>query len=321
MNDLSLRLVRAFTTLARERQFRKAADKLHVSQSAFSQMIARLEAQVGARLVDRTSRTMRMTAQGALLLPLAEQLERHVDALFRKLREHADYREANIAITAIPALTAGWLPGIMSDFRAVSPQTRVLLFDTPQLEMRLQMLREGTVDFVIHPAAGQSDEFESQPLFEEQFFLVCAETHPLARRERLALKNLAGCNYIRLSPSGSVGTILHPLLDKVAINESGLALEYHPSIAGLIANGFGVSVVPGFSTLHYRRPGIAIVRLSDRALRRKFTVLKRRGDVPSHSAARLLEMIRSNPPGHAVRPAGRRRQSDEAREPPGSGAA
>ena len=302
MNNLSLRLLRAFTTLAREGQFRKAADQFNVSQSAFSQMIARLEDQVGARLVDRTSRNMSMTAQGELLLPMAEQLERHIDAVFRKLREHADYREANIALTAIPALTAGWLPGIMAEFRAVSPQTRVRLFDTPQLEARLQMLRDATVDFIIHPGAGQSDEFDSVPLFEEHFFLVCPESHPLAQRKRLALEDIAGCNYIHLSPAGSVGKILHPLLEKVAIRESGLALEYHASIAGLIANGFGVSVVPGFSTLHYRRARIAIIRLTDRALRRHFIVLKRRGDIPSRSAATLLAMISASPPAHAVKP-------------------
>lgn len=232
MNDLSLRLLRAFTTLAREGQFRKAADKFNVSQSAFSQMIARLEGQVGARLVDRTSRNMSMTAQGELLLPMAEQLERHIDAVFRKLREHADYREANIALTAIPALTAGWLPGIMAEFRAVSPQTRVRLFDTPQLEARLQMLRDATVDFIIHPAAGHSDEFESLPLFDEHFFLVCPETHPLAQRKRLALKDLAGCNYIHLSPAGSVGRILHPLLEKVPIRESDLASSITPALPG-----------------------------------------------------------------------------------------
>ncbi|MBK7469585.1 MAG: hypothetical protein IPI73_02050 [Betaproteobacteria bacterium] len=115
------------------------------------------------------------------------------------------------------------------------------------------------------------------------------------------LELLAGCNYIHLSPAGSVGRILHPLLEKVPIRESDLALEYHASIAGLIANGFGLSVVPGFSTLHYRRTGIAIVRLTDRALRRQFIVLKRRGDIPSRSAARLLGMISASPPAHAVK--------------------
>ena len=56
MNNISLRLLRAFTTLAAEGQLRKAAEKFSVSGSAFSQMIARLEEQVGVKLVDRHSR-------------------------------------------------------------------------------------------------------------------------------------------------------------------------------------------------------------------------------------------------------------------------
>ena len=300
MNDLSLRLLRAFTTLATEGQFRKAAEKFNVSQSAFSQMIARLEDQVGVRLVDRDSRNMALTPEGELLLPLAEEMHGNADMLHRKLRDHAQHRQGNVAVSALPALTMEWMPAIMAKFRDASPGTRVRLFDVAELDKSWQMLRDRQVDFVLHPTLGHSDEFESTPLFEERFYLICQPGHPLMQRKRLWLKDLAGEPYIHLEPAGSLGKILNPLLDEVALGDTGLAMEYHNSIAGLIANGFGVTVAPGFSTLHYRLTGLAAVLLQDAQLRRKFVVLKRRGEAPLPAASILLKLIAENPPAHAL---------------------
>lgn len=307
MNDLSLRLLRAFTTLAAEGQFRKAAEKFNVSQSAFSQMIARLEEQVGARLVDRDSRNMSLTPEGELLLPLAQQMHSDADTLVRRLHDHAQHKQGNLAVSALPALTMDWLPAVMAKFRRLSPQTRVRLFDIPQLGRSWRMLRDRQVDFVLHPTLGHSDEFESTPLFEERFFLVCQPGHPLTQRKRIWLKDLEGVPYIHLEPGGSLGMILNPLLEKVRIADTGLAMEYHNSIAGLIANGFGVTVAPGFSTLHYRLYGLAAVPLQDVRLRRKFVVLKRRGEVPLPAVRMLLNLIADNPPTHALPIAQRRR--------------
>ncbi len=300
MNDLSLRLLRAFTTLATEGQFRKAAEKFNVSQSAFSQMISRLEEQLDVRLIDRDSRNMSLTPEGELLLPLAEQLQGNADALFRKLRDHSAHRQGKVAVSALPALTMDWMPSVMAKFRDASPGTQVQLFDVSELDKSWQMLRDRQVDFVLHPTLGHSDEFESIPLFEERFFLVCQPDHPLTQRKRLWLKDLAGQPYIQLEPAGSLGKILNPLLAAVPIADTGLAMQHHNSIAGLIANGFGISVAPGFSTLHYRLCGLSTVPLQDIQLRRRFVVLKRRGETPLPVVTLLLKLIAQNPPSHAL---------------------
>jgi LysR family transcriptional regulator, carnitine catabolism transcriptional activator len=296
MNDLSLRLLRAFTTLAAEGQFRKAAEKFNVSQSAFSQMIARLEDQVGAHLVARDSRNVSLTREGELLLPLAEQMQADADLLVRRLRDHAQHRRGNLAISALPTLAMEWLPAVMAKFREASPGTRVRLFDFPQLDRSWQMLRARQVDLVVYPTLGHSDEFESTALFDESYFLVCPPDHPLLTRKRLWLKDLKDQPYISFQPSGSLGKILNPMLAKVRLQDTGLAMDYHTSIAGLIANGFGVTVVPGLSTLHYRRSGLASVPLQDAGLRRRFVAMKRRGEALSPAAAELLELIVANPP-------------------------
>lgn len=300
MHDLSLRLLRAFSTLASEGQFRKAAEKFHVSQSAFSQMISKLEEQVGVRLVDRDSRNMALTPEGELLLPLAEDMHANADALVRRLKDHLQHKQGHVAFSALPALTMDWMPSIMAKFRRASPDTRVRMFDVAELDRSWRMLREREVDFVLVPNVSHSEEFESTPLFEERFFLVCQPGHLLTQRKRLLLKDLADQPYIYLEPAGSLGQILNPLLARVPLGDTGLAMTYHNSIAGLISNGFGVTVVPGFSTLHYRLCGLAAVPLHDSQLRRRFVALKRRGETLLSAASLLLELIAENPPVHAL---------------------
>ena len=300
MNDLSLRLLRAFTTLAGEGQFRRAAEKFNVSQSAFSQMIARLEEQVGMRLVDRDARKVTLTLEGELLFPLAEQMQSNADQLLRTLREHTQRKAGNVAVSVLPTLAIEWMPRMLGKLCEVMPGTRVSLFDFPQLERSWQMLRARQVDFVVHAAFGHSDEFESLPLFEEAYFLICRSDHALAARERVSLKDLAGAPYIRFHPTGSLGKVLNPALAKVATEDTGLAMDYHTSIAGLVVNGFGVTVVPGLSTAHYRREGLVAVRLQDAALRRPFAVMKRRGEALLPAAAKLLELLIANPPANTL---------------------
>lgn len=153
---------------------------------------------------------------------------------------------------------------------------------------------------MIRPVIGHSDEFESKALFEEQFFLVCPADHRLAPRRSIRLRDLKDCEYIQLSPSGSLAKILDPLLAKVPMRESGLKLQYHASIAGLVASGFGVSVVPGFSTVYYDRPGIVRVPVVDANLRREFHLVMRKGDVPSRSMSALIDLIHCSRPSHTV---------------------
>lgn len=301
MNDPSLRLLRAFTVLAREGQFRKAAEKLHVSQSGFSQMISKLEKQLGARLVERDARRFRLTAEGALLLPMAEELQRRAASIWRTLQDQALHKKGKVAIASLPALMADWLPEVTGQFRAAHSAVSVRLFDVPQLERSWQMLREREVDFVLSPEAGPASEFDSTPLFEEGFHLVCPSGHRLARRKSLLLHEITGEQYIYLEPGGSVAPVLMPQLRKVGVRHSGFAMAFHDSIAGLVRHGLGVTVVPALSTLHYRLRGLPTIPLRDPELRRHCLVLKRRDEELGPAAAALLEFIAGRLPRGVAR--------------------
>ena len=289
MINFSSRLLNAFLALAESRHFTLAAQRCHVSQSAFSQMISRLEREVGTRLFDRNTRNVSLTPEGELFAESARRLASEIEGTFANLKDHAARRKGKVAVAALPSLSAEWLPSIIAEYRRRHPGIAIQLHDSI-LDRSLDLVRDGTVDFAL-TAGGDLREFETRLLFNEPFYLVCHRAHPLAKRKRVALKDLAGADFIHSIRTGSVWKHVQPALRKVAINDTGLEVEHLSTLAGLVAHGIGVSLVPEFALFQFRRPDLAVVRVSDKALIRPLFLVKRRGRSLSVAARTFLAMI------------------------------
>ena len=103
LSEFSGRLLNAFLSLVDTGQFKLAAERCNVSQSAFSQMISRLEEQLGTRLFDRDTRSVSLTPEGKLLVPIARGIEADIEAMFSELRDHAEHRKGKVTIAALPS--------------------------------------------------------------------------------------------------------------------------------------------------------------------------------------------------------------------------
>ena len=293
--NLPPRLLNAFLALADSRQFTLAAKRSHLSQSAFSQAIARLETQVGARLFDRNTRNVALTPEGELLLPAARKLVQDIESVLEDLRDHAERRKGKVAVAALPGASAEWLPKILARFRDRYPGIRVQLHDAFS-DRVLELVRQGAVDFALNTQFGHDEEFETRLLYNDRFFLVCPPQHPLARAKSLPLRQLAGHDYIHTIRSGSVWQRLQPYLSRVPIRDTGLEVAYMSTAAGLVAHGLGVTVVTGQSLFNFRRLGLAAVPISDSGLRSGVYIVKRRGHSLSVAARALLDLMEADKP-------------------------
>jgi len=299
LNNFSGRLLAAFVTLVDCGQFKLAASRFHVSQSAFSQMISRLEADVGARLFNRDTRHVSLTPEGQTLLPIARAIAADVDAMYALMRDLVERRQGKVALAALPSLSSDWLPAIIAEYRRRYPGITVQFFDTVP-EQNVELVRRGAVDFALNARVGNPDEFETAPLFDEPFFLVCAATHPLAGRKRVALAALTGCDYIHTSRTGSIFHWLAPFLRDLRIHDTGLEVGHLSTLAGLVAQGCGVSLVPASGLPQFLRLGLAAVPVSDRMLKRPLLVVRRRGHGLSIAAQELLALIKATPLPHPM---------------------
>ena len=159
--------LRYFTTIAQLENVSQAAELLHLSQSSLSKNLARLEAEVGAPLFDRSGRRLTLNAAGRRLLEYStltlQELECALDDI-RLLSTGADCRIKIGAAGGVDRLT-----GCLAAFREVHPEAE---FDLMSDIESLEHIDINDYDMLIYPAGGRYERFTGFPLCEEQYLLA-----------------------------------------------------------------------------------------------------------------------------------------------------
>jgi LysR family transcriptional regulator, carnitine catabolism transcriptional activator len=288
--NISTRLLQAFLALDECRHFTRAAERCHVSQSAFSAVIQKLEDAIGTPLFNRDTRNVTLTPEGELFVEVARQLMADIESAFSDLRDHVARRKGRVAIAALPSLAANWLPPVIADYRRRYPDITVELYDVLS-DQCLELLRQGKAELALTAPGQNSEEFETRTLCSEGFYLVCHRDHPLAKRRCIRLSSLAGCEFIHLARTSSVRQHLDPALRSVPLVNVGLEVEHLATLAGLIANGLGVSLVPELTLFQFRHPDLVAVPLDEAAIVRPILIVERKGRRLSVAAQGMLELI------------------------------
>lgn len=288
--NLSGRLIDAFLALEETKRFAVAAQRCHVSPSAFSQIIARLEELVGARLFDRNTRHVALTPEGEIFSQGAHRIAAEMNASLTEVRERSQRTTGRVAMAAPPSLCADWLPEQMATFRKGNPGIAQRLHDVVS-DRCMTLIAAGEVDFGLNAQRGNTLEFEAELLFNERLFVVCRTDDPLTRHGSLALRDLRGREFIHTVRSGSVWQQMQPMLTEAGVRDSGLEVSQFGTLAGLVACSFGISVVPQFSVRLCERPELVAVPVSDRKALRPIYMVKRRHRSLSIAAAAMWEQL------------------------------
>lgn len=284
--NISGRLVDAFLALEETQRFSVAAERCHVSPSAFSQMIARLEQQVGARLFDRDTRNVSLTPEGKVFSEGAHRIAAEIRRTVTELRDRVECKAGRVSLAALPSAAADWVPHQMATFRARNPGVELRLWDVVS-ERCLEMIRRNDADFGINALPGPESEFDSQLLFKEPFYLLCASSDSLASAASVPLKALKGRMGIQTVRSGSMWQYSQLLMLRAHMRDAGFEVTQLGALAGLVANGFGVGFVPRSALRLCRREGVVAVPLAVRNIHRPIYLVRYR-DRSLSVAAELL---------------------------------
>ena len=291
--NISGRLIDAFLALEETRRFAIAAERCHVSPSAFSQMITRLEEKVGARLFDRDTRNVSLTAEGEIFSKGAHRIANEITNSIAELRDRASCAVGRVAIAAPPSISASWLPKEMAEFKCEHPGISFQLHDVVS-DRCIEMVANGEVDFGLNARSSHAKEFDSVLLAQEGMFLICRTNHYLAKRKSLKLKDLSGCVMVNTVRSGSVWQQLQELLKSIEIKDSGIEVSQFGTLAGLVANDFGVSVVPQFAIQLCKLPDLVAIPIEDQKAVRPIYMLKRKGRSLSPAAQSMWSKLIKN---------------------------
>jgi DNA-binding transcriptional LysR family regulator len=298
---LHLGRLRVLREVLAEGSFSGAAASLSYSQSAVSQAIATLEAEVGARLLERDRRGVRPTAAGAALAGHAEGILAQIEAAEAEVATIAGGRGGRLRAASFPTAGAALLPPVIASFRAAHPGVEVTLAEGEPEEIAPR-LRSGELDLALlfefegvgeGPPAG----IKRFPLLEDPMHLAIPKGHPLAERQALRLEDLREEPWIQTSAAS-------PCAKHVVRSCHGAGFDPRVSfesddyqtVQGLVAAGVGVALIPQLA-LSTVRGDVLIRELSPSPIRTVFAATPRAAAV-TPAVATMLELLREAARSH-----------------------
>ena len=292
--NLSSRDLRAVIALIEERNFTRAAERMHLSQSAFSALIQGVEESLGARLFDRNTRNVTLTPEGRLFEDSARRVLADFDGMLSNFRDHAERRRGRVVIAALPSLAAGWLPNVLAEYRAQYPGIELSLLDS-LAEQCLLAVRAGQADFALATAGEKDADLATEELCADEFHLVCRKDHPLAKQKEIRLRDLAEHPFVHLSRNSSVRQHLEAAFHPTPM-QTVLEVEHLATVTGMVAAGIGITVVPALTLFHFERPDLAVRRLDMKGLTRRILLVRRKNEALSLAAQALHDLMLERKP-------------------------
>lgn len=245
--NYSLKQLRVFVAIARHGSFSRAGEAIGLTQSAVSHSVKELEAEVGVRLLDRTTREVALTDAG---LRLANRVERLLDELQAALLDARNFgvqRSGTVRVATSQTISAHLMPQCIAAGEREYPEIRIMLRDQAQQQV-LHSVRNAEVDFGIVVDPVQAVDLECEAVLHEPFLLLCRDDHPFAEQQEVRWSALNGCRLVLQDyASGS-----RPLIDS-ALRQQGVEAQVvqeigHPAtLFPMVAEGIGISIFPALA--------------------------------------------------------------------------
>ena len=287
---LSSRQLDAFSALAEQRSFTRAAALCHLSQPAFSALIRAMEDDLGLRLFDRSTRHVDMTPEGHSFLDSARRIRSEITLALASVRDAATLQRGRVAVALLPSLAAGWLPGVLAQYRTAHPGIEIVIADVLS-EPCIERVASGRADFALAAIRADTPALQAEPFCSDSFYLVCPGDHALARRRKsITVADLAAWPFIHLARTSSVRQYLEAALHPQPMR-TVMEVEQLATVMGMVRAGMGISVVPALTLFHFDQPGLVTRPLVLPGLTRQIYLVRRRDESLSVAAQALYALV------------------------------
>lgn len=288
---MNVKQLRAFVTVAKYLSFAQAGEHLHISQPALSLTIKALEDNLGGALLTRTTRSVSLTPEGEVLLPLARRLLVDWDDTEELLRQRFTLQLGRVAIAAMPAFAGNLLPASLKVFRQRYPRVNVTVHDVIN-EQVLELVRHRRVELGIGFEPDSSDALHFEPLYLDRFVAVVPADSALAAQAQVTWRELLEEDFIALQRPSAVRLLLEEHL-AVEHGKLTVAFESHQltTIGRMVANGLGVSAVPALCIGQMQELGARCVPLVEPTVERRIGVISLGDSKLSTAALALLDVL------------------------------
>lgn len=283
--------LRAFLAVADLGSFKAASLAIHLSQSALSRRIDKLEGAIGVALFERSTRKVELTTVGRSFVPKARNVLNELEAALLGISDVAERISGEVTIACVPSAVAYFLPEVIRSYHRKYPGIRIRIIDESSFDILLNVAR-GEADFGLTYIGAQEADLEFEPVLQDPFVLACTKDHSLAKRRKVRWEEIGQHSYITLA-QGSGNRLLIDLALAQGKSQPRWFCEVHhvPAMVSLIEAGLGVGVVPRLAMPRQGHPKLVSVPLHEPEIARTLGLIKRRGRALTPAARHLYDLL------------------------------
>lgn len=288
---LSTRQLKVLVTLANTLSFSRTAELFHVTQPTLTKIIHDIEAQVGVPLFDRTTRSVRLTREGAEVVPVALRLVQDYESGISEMEGLARRRNQRLAVAALPTLAAMLLPQAITALRRNMPDALVKVHDVLNGEA-ISLLRSHDVDLALTALDAISPDLLHDEICREPFVALVSKDNPWRLPAEWWLAKFQRLPIITMPRGASTRSLVEASFELQGVPfRPFLELRNLASIARFVKAGCGVALLPLLGALLVQDDELDIVRLEG-SPERVIALVTRRDFEPGPLVRSVTDSIR-----------------------------
>jgi len=283
--------LKVFLTVATERSFSRAGEKLLRTQPAISLAVQRMEEELGEKLLDRTGREMILTDAGKIVLEFCrrfENLEREMENSLAELRDMASGR----LVIGANETTSLYLMQHIVSYRRQYPKVKVQVRRSLSSRVPAQLI-DGDLELGCITYDPEDDRLESRVIFSDHLCFIVSPTHRFAHRESVSIRELGMETFIAHNVFSPYRDVVLKAFQraKVPLNMD-VEMPTVETIRKMVARNEGVAFLPKMCVEHdFAQGTLKEVRVEELSMERKIRLIYPARRVLSHAAKAFLEIV------------------------------
>lgn len=291
---MTLNELRYIVAVAKEKHFRKAAEKCFVSQPTLSIAIKKLEEKLEVVIFERNKNDVLITPIGEQIIEIAESILQQTKLIKQISKSEEENSKVELKVGAIYTVAPYLYPKLIPEFQKLMPDTPFILEEN-YTDKLVDKLIKGDLDLAILSMPFENPNLEVIEIYEESFVAAIPNNHPLAKKEKINMTELENENFILL---GSGHCFRDQVINYLPItNQSKYSLQKTlestslETIRYMVASGAGVTVLPCSSILETQSNLFTIKKIEEPVPYRKIALAVRKTFARKNVLKSFLEAI------------------------------
>ncbi len=285
---MNLNQLRWFCALARNQHYSRTAEELSIAQPSLSRSISQLEEELGCRLFEKKGRNVILTRPGKVFYTYVERGLRNIDQGIATAKEMMDPFCGTVDFAFIYALSPNFVPGLIRNFLNEKNHKDInFRFYQGNSKDIIQGVKDGKYDIGFSSYFADEPLVEFIPIVKQEYVLMVAKNHPLARKENITLEETAAYDFIL--PLDKTNYVENLFREKGLVPRSSSRVEEDHAAAALVSINLGISIIPKNDILSYY--GVELIPFSPKPLYRQFYMVTAKKHIFTPAANTFYKFI------------------------------